>query len=40
MIFQFFYQRDVYGNKLGCTTDVLYLINEKLGEIEIKEKIL
>ncbi len=32
--------RKIYGNKLGCITDVLYLINEKPDEIEIKEKIL
>ncbi len=31
---------EVYGNKLGCNTDVLYLINETLDESEIKEKIL
>ena len=29
-----------FGNKLGCKTDVLYLIKEKLSQKEIKEKIL
>jgi len=31
---------EVYGNKLGCKTDVLYLINETPDEKEIKNKIL
>lgn len=29
-----------FGNKLGCKTDVLYLIKEKLSKKEIEEKIL
>jgi dipeptidase E len=29
-----------FGNKLGCKTDVLYLIKEKLSKKEIKDKIL
>jgi len=32
--------QEVYGNKLGCSTDVLYLVNEKPDEVEIKDKIL
>ena len=31
--------KKVYGNKLGCETDVLYLIKENLTEEEIKYKI-
>lgn len=31
---------EVYGTKLGCNTDVLYLINRKPTENQIKEKIL
>ncbi len=31
---------DVYGKKLGCKTDVLYLINGNLSDTEIKNKIL
>lgn len=32
--------RNVYGKKLGCDTDVLYLINQNLKEHQIREKIL
>lgn len=31
---------EIYSNKLGCKTDVLYLINETPDDKEIKEKIL
>jgi dipeptidase E len=30
---------DIYGRKLGCKTDVLYLINGNLSDEEIKNKI-
>lgn len=32
--------QSVYGKKLGCETDVLYLIKEKLSKKEIERKIL
>lgn len=32
--------QDVYGKKLGCETDVLFLIRETLSSKQIKEKIL
>lgn len=32
--------QDIYGKKLGCETDVLFLIREKLSQKKIKEKIL
>lgn len=32
--------RDVYGGKLGCETDVLFLIREDLSRKEIEKKIL
>jgi len=32
--------QNVYGKKLGCKTDVLYLIKEKLSKKEIERKIL
>ena len=32
--------QNVYGKKLGCKTDVLFLIHEKLSKKQIEEKIL
>ncbi|MFZ3031460.1 MAG: peptidase E [Candidatus Moraniibacteriota bacterium] len=32
--------QSVYGKKLGCETDVLFLIREKLSSKQVKEKIL
>lgn len=32
--------QNVYGKKLGCETDILYLIKEKLSKKEIEKKIL
>ncbi len=31
--------KQVYGDKLNCETDVLYLLNENISEAEIKDKI-
>ncbi len=31
--------KEIYGNKLNCKTDVLYLLDETLSEADIKEKI-